>query len=215
MFAIIMPVALGPSIATLFYLDSRAQKSGISKMTSRNATSQVTVEEDSLEAKTENEPKEEATISTVDKPPKETWTQGFVRIWHEMDAFGLILLGFGWSLLLLPFSLKTYAKHGWKNPSLIAMIIVGGVLLIAYVVYEINWAKFPSAPRRLVMNRTFIICVIIETFYFSQCPDSYFYFLKYPPLTILFSLQLLVRSVLAILRLRCETVEPTELGILR
>jgi hypothetical protein len=41
-------------------------------------------------------------------------------------------------LLLLPFSLKTYADGGWRNQSLIAMMIGGGLLLIAYVSSEIK-----------------------------------------------------------------------------
>jgi hypothetical protein len=92
---------------------------------------------------------------------------------EEIDAFGLILLGFGWSLLLLPFSLKTYADGGWKNPSMIAMMVVGGLLLIAYVIYEILWARVPSAPRRLVFNKTFVMAVIIDSIYMRAYPPSH------------------------------------------
>ena len=38
----------------------------------------------------------------------------------EIDFLGMLFLGFGWSLLLLPFSLVTYADGGWRNPSMIA-----------------------------------------------------------------------------------------------
>ncbi|KAL6898440.1 major facilitator superfamily domain-containing protein [Trichoderma evansii] len=93
MFAIIMPVALGPAVAALIWLDRMAKKKGAKQ-----------------------------------------WTHSLKMNLEEIDAFGLVLLGFGWSLLLLPFSLKTYAEHGWRNQSLIAMMIVGGLLLIAYVV---------------------------------------------------------------------------------
>ena len=97
--------------------------------------------------------------------PSHTWMEALKNNLEEIDAFGLILLGFGWSLLLLPFSLKTYADGGWKNPSMIAMMVVGGVLLIAYVIYEILWARVPSAPRRLVFNKTFVMSVIIDSIY--------------------------------------------------
>lgn len=83
----------------------------------------------------------------------------------EVDAFGLLLMGFGWSLLLLPFSLYPYANDGWRNPSMIAMIVIGGILLIVFTVYEIFWAPFPSMPRRIVYNKTFITCVIIDFIY--------------------------------------------------
>ncbi|KAL6801522.1 major facilitator superfamily domain-containing protein [Trichoderma sp. SZMC 28012] len=123
MFAIIMPVALGPAVATLIWLDRMAKKNG------------------------------------------QQWTQSLKMNLEEIDAFGLVLLGFGWSLLLLPFSLKTYAEHGWRNESLIAMMIVGGLLLVAYIVFEMKFARVPSAPRRLVFNKTFVMAIVIDSFY--------------------------------------------------
>ncbi|KAK1623298.1 major facilitator superfamily domain-containing protein [Colletotrichum phormii] len=133
MFAIIIPAALGPAIATLLYLDRKANKDGIVNLASSNAARHL--------------------------------KRNLKRNLIEIDALGLTLLGFGWSLLLLPFSLKTYAEHGWRNQSLIAMMVVGGILLIAYVVYEIKWAKVPSAPRRLVINKTFLMAIVIDSFY--------------------------------------------------
>ncbi|KAM6480537.1 major facilitator superfamily domain-containing protein [Trichoderma sp. SZMC 28011] len=124
MFAIIMPVALGPAVATLIWLDRMAKKNGVQQ-----------------------------------------WTQTLKMNLEEIDAFGLVLLGFGWSLLLLPFSLKTYAEHGWRNESLIAMMIVGGLLLVAYIVFEMKFARVPSAPRRLVFNKTFVMAIVIDSFY--------------------------------------------------
>ena len=48
---------------------------------------------------------------------------------------------------------------------MIAMMIVGGLCPIAYVVYEIKWARMPSAPRRLVFNKTFVMCIVIDFIY--------------------------------------------------
>lgn len=90
------------------------------------------------------------------------------RLWNvllEVDAPGLVIMGFGWSLLLLPFSLYPYADNQWKNPSIIAMIIVGAILLIVYVLYEIFVAPHPSAPKRVVFNKTFLMAVIIDFIY--------------------------------------------------
>ncbi len=50
------------------------------------------------------------------------WTEAVQDALVEIDAFGLVLLGTGWTLLLLPFSLKTYADGGWRNASMIAMM---------------------------------------------------------------------------------------------
>ncbi|KAF6803879.1 siderophore iron transporter [Colletotrichum sojae] len=161
MFAIIMPAALGPAIGTLLYLDKKAKKDGIINIASSNAARRAA--RDMAGEKRYEGP--HGAIVAPAAEEKTTWTQSLKHNLIEIDAFGLILLGFGWSLLLLPFSLKTYADHGWRNQSLIAMMVVGGVLLIAYVIYEIKWAKVPSAPRRLVMNKTFLMAIVIDSFY--------------------------------------------------
>lgn len=83
----------------------------------------------------------------------------------QIDALGLIVMGFGWALLLLPFSLQPYAQGGWSNPSLIAMFVVGPVLLIAFSIYEIFWAPVPLMPRRILYNKTFITSVVINFIY--------------------------------------------------
>lgn len=164
MFAIIMPVALGPAVAALIWLDRMAKKKGVVNIASSNAARR-TIDN------TADQEDQQKTINTITTPVtdnKKYWTQSLKRNLEEIDAFGLILLGFGWSLLLLPFSLKTYAEHGWRNQSLIAMMIVGGLLLIAYVVFEMKFARVPSAPRRLVFNKTFVMAIIIDSFYMSE-----------------------------------------------
>jgi len=46
--------------------------------------------------------------------------------------------------------------------SLIAMFVVGGVLLIAFGLWEWFGTSHPIVPRR-ILNRTFVCCVIIGT----------------------------------------------------
>lgn len=38
-----------------------------------------------------------------------------LKIFSAIDAFGLILLGFAWTLLLLPFTLSASANNGYNN----------------------------------------------------------------------------------------------------
>lgn len=140
MFAIIMPVVVSPAIAMMFYLDHNANKHN-----------EVSFWNGQLEV-------------TFHKGGKKDWKKIIWTALIEIDALGLIVMGFGWSLLLLPFSLYTGAQGGYSNPSLIAMFVVGGILLIAYSVYEIWYCPFPSMPKR-VFNRTFIGAVIIDIFY--------------------------------------------------
>lgn len=140
MFAIIMPVSLIPAIVIMMVYDRKAQKLGMVGVASS---------------------KHDKRTNTINKDYFNLIKTSLV----EIDAFGLVLLGFGWSLLLLPFSLYQQANDGWRNPSMIAMMVVGGVLLMFFVAYEILWCPHPCMPRRVVFNRTFICAIIIDFIY--------------------------------------------------
>lgn len=157
MFAIIMPAALSPAIVTLIYLDRKAHREGTINISSSGVARR--------RAELEAEGGEEEVVS---------WSLRAKQVLIEIDAFGLILLGFGWSLLLLPFSLSSSARGGWNNPSLIAMMIVGGLLLITYAFFEVYYAPVPSAPRRILKNRTFIMAVIVDFVYLRKLSDQLF-----------------------------------------
>lgn len=161
MFAIITPVALTPAILVMSYLEHQANKTG-----------DIPVGSDPLSKK-----KVEVTESHI---------SGFKEYWEllkasliEIDAFGLILLGFAFSLILLPCSLYSYAEGGWNNPSMIAMEVVGGIFLVSYVVFEVFFAPFPLLPKRVLMNRTFICCVIIDFIYQMAGYFSLLFFTSY------------------------------------
>jgi hypothetical protein len=47
------------------------------------------------------------------------------------------------------------------------MFVVGGLCLIFYAIFEVKWAKFPSSPRQLLVNKTFMTvrpgpCALVE-----------------------------------------------------
>ncbi|CAI4440390.1 BBM_1a_G0016500.mRNA.1.CDS.1 [Saccharomyces cerevisiae] len=161
MFAIITPVALTPAILVMSYLEHQANKTG-----------DILVGSDPLSKK-----KVKVTESHI---------SGFKEYWEllkasliEIAAFGLILLGFAFSLILLPCSLYSYAEGGWNNPSMIAMEVVGGIFLVSYVVFEVFFAPFPLLPKRVLMNRTFICCVIIDFIYQMAGYFSLLFFASY------------------------------------
>ncbi|KAF9262039.1 MFS general substrate transporter [Marasmius fiardii PR-910] len=172
MFAIIMPVVIGPAILTLIYLERKAHKLGIVNMASSNAARR----EARALAEKKGEEGPHGLVIAEAAPTNLAWKDRMKANLTEIDAFGLILLGFGWSLLLLPFSLKAYAKNGWKNPSMIAMMVVGGVILIIFVLYERYFAAKPITPRRLLLNKTFMCAAGIDFFYFmaGQLRGLYF-----------------------------------------
>ena len=65
----------------------------------------------------------------------------------------------------------SYATTTWHNPSIPAMMVIGGaVTLPAFVFFEINYATHPVMPIRLLRNRNvFAMCVI--NLYVRKCLD--------------------------------------------
>ncbi|KAK9412854.1 putative Siderophore iron transporter [Seiridium unicorne] len=102
-FAIIMPVCLGPAIAVLIYLDRAVVSRGIVNISSSNAARRAARK---LAQQRGYDGPWGAVVARAVETSK-TWAQAAGRNLDELDAFGLTLLGFGWSLPLLPFSLKT------------------------------------------------------------------------------------------------------------
>ena len=137
MFCIIMPVVLSPATIIMFFYEDKAHNK--------------------LDQQERSDYREEMGF-------KKNWKKLLWRVFIEVDAFGLVVLGFAFSLLLLPFSLYAGADNQWKNPSLIAMFVVGGILLIFFFAYEFLWAPFPIVPKRCI-NRTLAASVVIDFIY--------------------------------------------------
>jgi hypothetical protein len=87
MFCIMLPVCMAPALAVLFIGDHRAKKLGMTS-TLRDAAPEVETR-------------------TVWETVKFYWTR--------LNVTGLLLMGFGFALLLTPITLSTTAKGGYKN----------------------------------------------------------------------------------------------------
>ncbi|KAK2612254.1 hypothetical protein QQS21_001680 [Conoideocrella luteorostrata] len=144
MFAILVPVLLIPAIITLYAMQRRGEKAGMVTMA------------DSKDVRT----------GAAEATPKSFgyWAKLAYQGLIDIDIVGLILIGFAFSLILLPITLAKGAQGGWSNPSMIAMIVVGVVCLILFVIFEVFFAPKPIMTRRIIMNRAFIAGVIIHTF---------------------------------------------------
>ncbi len=68
----------------------------------------------------------------------------------------MFLTVFGFVLLLLPFSLTGYAPYGWRTGYIIAMFILGGVLLTAFVIWEKYFAPVQYFPFKYLKDRTIL-----------------------------------------------------------
>ncbi|GKU05338.1 siderophore iron [Fusarium langsethiae] len=144
MFAILVPALLLPAIFTLYTMQRRGEKAGMVTMA------------DSKDVRT----------GRTEATPKNLtyWAKLAYRGLIDIDIVGLILLGFAFSLILLPITLAKSAKGGWNNPSMIAMIVMGFVILILFGLYEYFLAPKPMMTKRILQNRAFIAGVIIHIF---------------------------------------------------
>ncbi|KAF9269901.1 drug:h+ antiporter [Marasmius fiardii PR-910] len=100
----------------------------------------------------------------LDLAPKIPKTSLFELV-RLMDTFGLMLLGAGVALILLPLTLARSAENGWNNPSMIAMIVVGFVILFGFVVWE-RWVEYPVIPGKFMKNRSVMLAAFIGFFDF-------------------------------------------------
>ncbi|KAI7230265.1 MFS general substrate transporter [Hortaea werneckii] len=96
-------------------------------------------------------------------------------VWFELDAFGLLLICFGFSLILIPLTIGK--KTSWSDPSLIAMLVVGAVCVIGFPFWERSKTLAPKAffPKGLAKNKTVVAGLAFAFFYFMA-----FYLSVYP-----------------------------------
>jgi MFS family permease len=105
-----------------------------------------------------------------------TFVQSFFYYCRQFDAIGLLLCSAGVALFLLPFNLYTIQAQGWGSALVISMLVVGIVLLIAFVVWERFFAPFTFIPYSLLMDRTvFGACLLAAALFSSYFVwDSFF-----------------------------------------
>lgn len=92
------------------------------------------------------------------------------RTWYDLDVFGLVLLSAAVTLILIPLTLAAKVKYGWKNPSIVAMIVVGLICLLALPFWEGSkkLAPKPLLSLHLLKQRTALAGCALAFFYFSR-----------------------------------------------
>ncbi|KAI0010536.1 MFS general substrate transporter [Xylariaceae sp. FL0662B] len=86
----------------------------------------------------------------------------------QFDVVCLVLLCGGFALFLLPFNIYSYQYYGWRDPLTICMIIFGGLLLIAAVVWEKYFAPIQFIPWELLTDRTILGACILAAILFVE-----------------------------------------------
>lgn len=145
MFAIIVPVLLVPAIITLYSMQRRGEKFGMVTMA---ASKRVRI----------------GTEEGYESRGFKYWAKLLYEGLIEIDIIGLIILGFAFALILLPFTIATSAQGGWANGGIIAMLVVGFLCLIGFGLYEKFLSSKPIMSKRIINNRTFFAAVAVYTF---------------------------------------------------
>lgn len=80
------------------------------------------------------------------------WGFDFVGLFLATSGILLFLMGISWGGVLYP----------WKSAHVISATVIGGVLLVAFFIYEIYVPlKEPLLPKNLMTNRDWLVTVMI------------------------------------------------------
>ena len=117
----------------------------------------------------------------------------------RVDFVGSLLSLAGTILLLIPVS-GGGATYAWDSPLVISMFVIGGLLYIAFVVYEWRFARLPIMPIEpfknlsvsLVMAQTFLVGIV----YYGQLFYLIYYYQTVLRLSIIASGLLLLPLIL-------------------
>ncbi|KAJ9630202.1 hypothetical protein H2204_008563 [Knufia peltigerae] len=86
--------------------------------------------------------------------------QHHLHVLRQLDPIGLILFIAAMALILVPITLASSATNAWKSGHIIAMIVLGVCLLVAFICWECKWAQWPVIPVGILRERTVSFGVI-------------------------------------------------------
>lgn len=98
---------------------------------------------------------------------------------HNVLTFtvaGVFIFSVGLVIFFLPFSIASSAPNGWASGYIIAMIVVGFVMLIIFLVWELYLAPTPMFDFSILSDRTVIgACLLDATYQISYYCWNHYY----------------------------------------
>ncbi|ORY92512.1 major facilitator superfamily domain-containing protein [Leucosporidium creatinivorum] len=85
----------------------------------------------------------------------------FMSVFWQLDFVGLLLFVAGAGMILVTITIANGKGSKWSDAHCIALLVVGGVCSIAFILWERFFARHPLIPFALLSNRTVIVCFII------------------------------------------------------
>ena len=74
-------------------------------------------------------------------------------LFHQLDVVGLVTLVSSFSLILAPLTIVGGTVSHWRNPGIIASLVVGFLLVPVFVFWERKGARTPLVPFHLLTDR--------------------------------------------------------------
>lgn len=107
-----------------------------------------------------------------------TALQSTMHYIHEFDIIGGFILMAAWVLFLLPFSLQTNGRTGYKTATFIVMVVIGLLLFPVFYIWERYFARthfirYELFKQRTVVGACMLACVLYYSFY---AWDLYYYY---------------------------------------
>ncbi|ODV95723.1 hypothetical protein PACTADRAFT_3406 [Pachysolen tannophilus NRRL Y-2460] len=100
-----------------------------------------------------------------------------VELFWKLDVIGLILLVASLGCLLVPLTLAGGVTEKWRHGNIIGPIVLGGVLIPIFIIYEHFFARFPIAPFGLIKDRgvwsALVISFLFDFIYYMACDYLY------------------------------------------
>ncbi|OQD89626.1 hypothetical protein PENANT_c002G09136 [Penicillium antarcticum] len=85
-----------------------------------------------------------------------SWWQSIAYYFVQFDVIGIILITAAFSLILLPFSINSYAPKGWASGYIITMEVIGVVCIPAFYVWERYFSPVQFLPWKYLKEPTII-----------------------------------------------------------
>lgn len=101
----------------------------------------------------------------------------FRNLYWELDVVGVVLLSVILGCILASLTLAGGVQREWKKAHIIVPIVVGSVLIVVFLLWEIFYAKFPLCPKIYFKNRG-IWCPLVISFlimFINMVASEYLY----------------------------------------
>ncbi|KAK4198705.1 hypothetical protein QBC40DRAFT_283374 [Triangularia verruculosa] len=86
----------------------------------------------------------------------------------QMDLLGILILGVGLSMFLVPIAIYTYQEDKWRSPLIICLLIFGGLLVAGFVAYEKWLAPVNFVPIHLLRHPNVLLAGCMLTLIFAS-----------------------------------------------